>query len=172
MKRDTHGEFPIRARPPAERIAPTRCVHAFPSFSLPFFFFQENVTQAPNARARPSQRLSFFSKRFSTRPRDCRAVSPRASSSPREGGEKIRRSRGNGQGVCVYARALCVCARATRQERSCCHPSGLIMHRGQPRGNLADAVKTVVLCAYTGVHARLDPHVRNVLYVRWRTAGR
>lgn len=46
-----------------------------------------------------------------------------------------------------------------------CHPSGLIMHRGQPRGNLADAVKTVVLYAYTGVHARLDPtYVRT--YVR------
>lgn len=36
-----------------------------------------------------------------------------------------------------------------------CHPSGLIMHRRQPRGNLADAVKTVVLYAYTVVHARL-----------------
>lgn len=31
------------------------------------------------------------------------------------------------------------------------------MHRGPPKGNLADAVKTVVLYAYVGVHARPDP---------------
>lgn len=40
---------------------------------------------------------------------------------------------------------------------SCRHPSGLIMHRGLPKGNLADAVKTVVLYAYTDIYARLDP---------------
>lgn len=46
---------------------------------------------------------------------------------------------------------------ATGTIRSCRHPSGLIMHRGQPKGNLAGVVKTVVLYIHRRTRETRDP---------------
>lgn len=146
------------ARVPTKRIAPAR----YSRSRVVLAFFCKSMSNRQTARHRSSR---FFQNAFHSA---IAAVARRLPPGRRQREDHVRHEgrQGAGQG---------------RQRRSAVarYPSGHIMHRGQPKGNLADAVKTVVLYAYTfcygggggGVYARPDPTVRIHRYVWYRTGG-
>lgn len=148
MKRDTHGRI-LRSRSLAERIAPARCVRAFPPLSLStsLFFFQENVTQAA-ARHRSSR---FFQNAF-------QRAFPRLSHGSVAAGGKITRSRA---GTRRNAHA------ATRQERSALLLPPFRTHNAPRAAQGKFSRRRENRCfirLYRRTRERLDLYVRNVAY--------